>query len=264
MESTEWIVDGHVHVYPLFDRNRLFQAAWNHLASHRTSDRFRLALLLTERSDCAFFSELRQNPSLVPGWRVKKTAESESLHLINSEGQALTVVAGRQIVTRDGLEICALATEATLPDRGCDSAEAIETLIRADAIVSLNWAPGKWFFKRGKIVDKLFRRFSTTDLVISDTSMRPSLWPTPVKMRRALQQGYTVVAGSDPLPFSGEEDRVGCYAFQLQGANDPEHPARALRQALKTIKVQRVGHRSGTTDFIGRQFRIMKEKKQRQ
>jgi len=263
MIDSEWIIDGHVHIYPNFDPIRLFAAAQQNLLRHCTLENYRMALLLTERADCNFFSRLSVRPALPGGWSVEPTAEKEVLRLISPQGQPLLLFAGRQIVSKEGLEICSLASSFFVADRQFAAAEAVQQIRENGGLAALNWAPGKWFGKRGKTVDQLFTAFSAADLMISDTTMRPIFWPTPYKMQQAQKKGRLVIAGSDPLPFFGEESWVGRYAFCIKWPGQTEHPGAALREMLRSTEIKRVGRRSGITEFAHRQIRIMREKKER-
>jgi hypothetical protein len=101
--------------------------------------------------------------------------------------------------------------------------------------------------------------------LIGDTSMRPVFWPTPKLMTYARKIGWRIVAGSDPLPFSGEEDFVGRYACKLEADWDNAKPVQTIRTSLlnPAIAIELVGRRSATFEFFSRQIRIMKEKNSR-
>jgi len=99
------------------------------------------------------------------------------------------------------------------------------------------WAPGKWFGARGKVVSGLLRRFGPGGIALGDTTLRPQGWATPFIMRAARRRGFRVLAGSDPLPFGGEECRPGSYHTVVEADAGPaalagrllELPAASLR-----------------------------------
>jgi hypothetical protein len=132
-------------------------------------------------------------------------------------------------------------------------------------LTAINWAPGKWWGSRGKIVSQVLSQPPDKHLFIGDTAMRPSLWPLPDLMRNAMQNGWRVVAGSDPLPFSGEETSFGRYGCSILSEWDPMKPTHSLYEALtnKDKPIQRWGRRRGTLEFLRRQAQIMKEKQGR-
>jgi hypothetical protein len=43
-----------------------------------------------------------------------------------------------------------------------------------------------------------------------------------------------VIAGTDPLPFPGEERLLGSYASVFEGTIDPERPVESARRLLRT------------------------------
>ena len=72
-------------------------------------------------------------------------------------GQTLYVIAGRQIITRERLEVLALCTAKEFAD-----GEEVETVLdkvrRAGGLPVLPWGAGKWWGTRGRIVTELLRK----------------------------------------------------------------------------------------------------------
>ena len=75
--------------------------------------------------------------------------EAESLTASSKSGQDLSIVAGRQIVTAENLEILALGFDAGLDD-GLPIDEVILAVQAAGALCVLPWGFGKWTGKRGQ------------------------------------------------------------------------------------------------------------------
>ena len=174
----------------------------------------------------------------------------------------LYIFAGRQLVTRERLEICALATVFSSPDGALSAEEAVRAVNESGGIAALNWAPGKWFGERGRTVKQLFRDLTPQQLMISDTTMRPTFWCTPRLMNAAAKKGFRIIRGSDPLPFAGEEDLIASYAFLMQGDFDDSRPAASVRKILADAgDFTPCGRRSGMLQFAKRQNRIMRESK---
>lgn len=260
------IIDGHVHVYPQFDLKRLFQSSRNNfINSQRTSANRDEAIkiwLLTERSDCSFFS--RAAETAVEGFLIEKGPDAETLIVKDTvtHEPLLYIFAGRQLVTSERLEICALATLFSVPDGALSAEEATRAVNESGGIAALNWAPGKWFSERGRIVKQLFRDFTPQQLMISDTTMRPTFWRTPRLMNAAAKEGFRIIRGSDPLPFAGEEDLIASYAFLVQGGFDDSRPAASIRIILADASdFIPCGRRSGMLQFANRQYRIMRRSK---
>lgn len=262
MESI--LFDAHVHLYPQFDLAEAFTCARGNFAALSRETAGPQLLLLTERSDCQFFEDLDMD-RLPAGYSLYRLAEEPAVTIISPANEALFLIAGRQIVSRESLEVCALACTLHLPDRQYAAAEIVDRVHQAGGVPALNWAPGKWLFSREKVVVALLQRFQPDALLIGDTTMRPTLWSTPRLMRSARQSGFHVLAGSDPLPFSGEEKQIGRYACRMQAAWQNDRPVASLRAALLNPAgvIERVGRRSSSCEFIGRQWRIMREQKTR-
>lgn len=249
---TRIAVDTHLHAYPWYDLAALFAALSANLGN-RDEDALRGAVL-TERADCSLFADLRDGRTAVPPpWRIARTAEEETLAVDGPGARRILLFAGRQIVTAERLEVLSLLADARDLD-GRAAAAVIEGVTRVGGVPVLAWAPGKWFFARGKVVADLVRRYAAGDLLLGDTTLRPTLWAEPRLMTVARRKGISVVAGSDPLPLTGEERYAGSYATILEGAFDGERPARSLRSLLRTPQAVRApaGRRCGPAGAMAR------------
>lgn len=260
------LIDGHVHIYPIYDIQRLIDKSRdNFILTQRTSTNRDDAIkvwLLTERADCHFFEKALETD--IKGYTFEKTAEPETLIIKDrsTHEPLIYVLAGRQIVTRDRLEICALATSYQQDNNALNTSETISAVNDAGGLAALNWAPGKWFGQRKNVVKELLDQYSPQELLISDTTMRPTVWSTPNLMAAALRRGFRMISGSDPLPFKGEEKRIAGYAFLISGQFDYDKPAASIRALLKDAQseITICGKRSGPVTFLRRQLKIMAEK----
>jgi len=265
MQTSTIICDAHVHIYPQFDFNAAFTCSLNNFSALIKTQKLPLdtiaVWLLTEGHHYNFFSQ----PPALPGYQIEKTPEKESLAVVDSSTgkPVLYILAGRQLVSSDKLEICALGTTATLPDRTMNTQATITWVLEHDGVPALNWAPGKWFFARGKIVSSIIDNNSPEQLLISETTMRPTFWTTPSLMKKALYKGMKVLAGSDPLPFPGEEKLLASYSSVMSGVFDPANPAKSVKSLLLNpgASIHNVGKRSGTFEFAKRQYGIMRYNK---
>ncbi len=267
MPTLPMICDAHVHIYPQYDIHAAFE---NSLHNFRTIIRDKNlpettipVWLLTEGQNYNFESQLPE----LQGYRMEKSAEKESqiVFSVTSDKPLLYILAGRQLVTSDNLEVCALGTKAILPDRKLNTKDTIEWVLQQGGVPALNWAPGKWFFARGQVVRTIIESFTPEQLLISETTMRPTCWSTPVLMKAAMNKGLKILAGSDPLPLPGEEKLIGSYASVLYGDLDPDYPAKSIKALLLNAGtvLQRAGKRSGPFMFAKRQFGIMRYNKSR-
>jgi hypothetical protein len=236
----EIIADTHVHAYPSHDGIRLFMGACRRLMKHANSSSAMAVLCLTETAKDDYFSRLRaQTQGLAPAINVVHSAEAEAVRLSWSGG-AVWVVAGRQVVARERVEILALACLEKIPD-GLAADEVIRRVREAGGVPVLAWAPGKWMFKRAAIVRRLLETFGPEELLLGDSSLRPIGWPEPLAMK-----SRKTLAGSDPLPFAGEEEQAGRYGTRMHIDFDEARPVSSLRAALLNphLPAERVGSRN--------------------
>lgn len=255
------VLDGHVHIYPVFDVSMAVQTALKNFALC-ANDAAVKVWLLTERSDCHFFADLKDTK--IEGYVFQPNLEAESFLVRDAKTDALLlyILAGRQLIAKENLEICALGSTVTVADKELGAKDLILKVLENNGVPAINWAPGKWFGDRGKVVRSLFQEFTPENLLISDTTMRPTVWPTPKIMAAAMKKGFKVIAGSDPLPFSGEEKYLASYASKISGDFDADRPADAVRKLLleRGTPIIRCGKRSGPFAFMKRQAGIMREK----
>ena len=129
--SPGFVADGHAHIYPGFDLRRWFEAGVAAAQHHGCP----LVLFLTESTGCHYFAALRDRSPGAPearprgaslpgisdldlqGFRVSPTTEDCSLAVSVTEAPKplLFMVAGRQYVSRDGLEVLALGLPLASP-----------------------------------------------------------------------------------------------------------------------------------------------------
>jgi hypothetical protein len=231
------VADTHVHLYPCFDAEAAFDAARRNLAaaSQRVAPgaRCQMILCLAETAQCDFFASLATAPSALGRWTSTSTAEAESVVMRDSKGASgeLIVIAGRQVVTREGLEILALGTTDRFAD-GLPAAATLDAVHTAGALAVLPWGVGKWHGARGALVDGLLDRPGARPY-LGDNGNRLRVTPYPERFSRALRAGLRVLPGSDPLPLRGEEGRIGGHGVALDAAVSAERPARDFTTLLR-------------------------------
>ena len=238
------IADTHVHLYPAYDVAVALTCAHRHLtAMVRGGESVDAALLLTERYDCSFYRDVISGRHALPsGFSFQPAAEPGALVIENTSASIrLWLFAGRQVVTRDGIEVLALLTEAEFHDRH-DTRETLDRIRAEGGLPVLSWSPGKWLGRRGAVIRSLIDESGESVLAIGDTAMRPCCCPTPSLMRRGRERGLPVLAGSDPLPFAGDEVSTGRYAIRTN-AFDPQRPVSSLRASLCAGNFSIIGNR---------------------
>jgi hypothetical protein len=224
------VADTHVHLYPCYDLGSALSSLAGNLARIPAGAH---AAFLAERRDCRAFAALREGTGLPPrpGVAVGALPEPGSLLLTGGDGVPVYLFAGRQLVTAERIEVLALLlTDA--PPEGLDAGRTIEAILAAGGVPVLGWSPGKWWGGRGRCARGLLERFGDS-LLLGDTALRPSAAPEPPLMREARRHGSGVIAGTDPLPFPGEERLLGSYASVFEGTIDPQRPVESARRLLR-------------------------------
>jgi hypothetical protein len=273
MQEQFFLADGHIHIYPAYDINSFLSHALQNLRDLGQQEfggqDVLYYLLLVERADCHFFQRIEQshNGHKLDEFVIQKHREELCLHVLDKHTleTRLYLVAGRQINSKEGLEICSIGSPITVQDNRENATKLVELIEDSGGVPTLNWAPGKWMFGRKTPVLDTINSSTPLSLFIGDTSMRPTFWPTPGLMKYAAQQGFRSIAGSDPLPFRGEEKQAGTFAFYVKGDFNPARPGMSLIYALKEGQnaPHILGRRRGFFNFIRSQTKIMIEKRNR-
>jgi hypothetical protein len=230
--NQEILIDGHVHIHPHFSLERLLDCAHANLLQRASTANSVFCLLLAESGAADCFAQLSQFPAHNRGnWRIEPGGESGVLRAIAEDGRSIYLYAGRQLVSRDNIEVLALMTDATIEDG--QSLHDINARVRsAGGLVALPWGFGKWLGARGKRVSRCLTDDGFQLDFIGDNGMRLSALPEPFIFRQARTLGIRILPGSDPFPFAGEEQRAGTAGLRLYGDFDHQRPLLSLHRTL--------------------------------
>ncbi len=225
----EFLADAHLHLYPCYDFDSAFSILLDRLAGQNPQAVF--VGCLAERFDCHVYDMLLAGKAALKDFTIEQADRQQLVLRRTSDSRLLHLLPGRQIVAAEKIEVLALCTDALFAD-GLPAAELIRAIRQKNGVPVLPWSPGKWLFRRGKVIAALLRDFTPQDLLLGDVSLRPQGWPLPLLMRRGRRLGYAIISGSDPLPFSGEEKLFGSCGSKIVA---PEHnvtPSGMLRHLL--------------------------------
>jgi hypothetical protein len=237
------IADTHVHIYPVHDAAMQIESAYANLARLREpgSADFSAALLLTERTDCHFYRDLKSGLSCPERFGPVESSAPGCLTLRHrKDGWSILLFSGRQIVTAEGIEVLALVTEQNFPD-GRSIGAVIDAIRAAGGIPVLPWSPGKWSGRRGDIVRAQI--VASGLLLAGDIAMRPCGLPAPAIMKTARRLARPIVAGTDPLPFAADAAQTGTYGIASRSF-DARRPVDSLRAILASGDFTIVGRRN--------------------
>lgn len=252
------LIDGHVHLYSGYDWTLAVTNLLKNLTGNGRSDDPILIGILAESRMNRFYRDVLAKPSTFSGdpYQLEPGPDSGCI-TIRCRGLIRGyLMAGRQVVTSERLEILALGADVSTPD-GLTAEETLGSIRAATAVPVLSWSPGKWFGRRGRIIRALIASSSPDRFLIGDTGLRPTFWPLPVLMRLAQQKGFTLIGGSDPLPLPGEERWVGTYGVEGRADFDTTRPADSLRQILtrRNVHFAPIGNRAAGVSFFSRWIR---------
>ena len=230
------LVDTHVHVHPCFDLPEFLDAASGNLhVSDPASDTTCRVLCLTEASGRHVFKDWAKRPgqAIAGPWRVADVANDVMIRLTHDHSGELWIVAGRQIVSSERLEILCLGHDSSLPDGTVSLSDLAARIREAGGLPVIPWGFGKWIGRRGRIVNAFLEKEAAGDaFCLGDNGNRPRAWPEPAAFARARARDIAVLPGSDPLPLRCAGRDAGRYGLQLDGSLSHENLWPQLRARL--------------------------------
>jgi len=236
-------VDTHVHIHNCFDMELFFDSATANFNAQAKrcgqEENFISLLLLTETKGENRFQQLTGYAStgqIIGGhssknWSFHSTDESCSIQTKCNGVPKFFIIAGRQIVTEEKLEVLALATDKNFKD-GSPIEHVIKSVADVGAIPVIPYGFGKWTGRRGIILNDLIERTKSLRFLLGDNSGRTNFLPFPSHFKLAEKKGIRVLPGSDPLPFSFECKKAGSFGFSTEGTISLKHPAKDLKDIL--------------------------------
>jgi len=256
-------VDSHVHLYDCYPVAEFLDTAYNNLsrAAAPASNAVDCVLLLADPAADDSLERLRRfqdrPASERRGWAVESTGESISLRARRDDGATLLLVAGRQVITTEKLELLALGTTETVADN-MPLPDTIAQARTVGALPVLAWGVGKWLGRRGRLLRALAEA-DPESFHLGDNGGRPWFWPRPAVMRVA--RSRPLLAGSDPFPFLHDLERVGRHGLLLDGSLPPTQPARQLIARLaQGDGMRHFGHQIGLARFL-KNFWLMRRRR---
>lgn len=224
-------VDGHVHLHPGFDLAQVLDSARRNMGLSGPPEGSAGFLLLTETAGTDRFSSL---PNRAGIWSVEPCAEPVSKVACYRDECRIFIIAGRQIVTAEGLEVLVHGTTETIAD-GLPLRDVMAAADGLAALAVLPWGVGKWVGERGRIIRSLAAAAPVSArFCLADTGVRLKGTPRPKALTEAETNGWRVLAGSDPLPFPTQTSAVGRFGFAAEFLLDPDHPFHSLESWVRS------------------------------
>lgn len=232
-------VDAHVHLYGETPERALAHAVPRFRAAVPAVETG--AVLLADRAGQDNFGRLSR---ILPA-----TADGIGLWL-ERDGFRLLVVAGRQMVAREGIEVLSFGNREAPPD-GLPAQDLIATLRQQGLLVVVPFGIGKWMGSRGALVGRILA--GADGVLAGDIAGRPSLWRVPQFAGRGAP-----LLGSDPLPLPGGDAAIGTFGNLVRANLSSEAPARDLIAAIASGKaiVGAFGRRMGFVETVATQVKL--------
>jgi hypothetical protein len=242
-------VDAHVHLHSCYDLDELLENASANLAAAADGAARALPrtyfLLLAECAPDDAFGALRAlakkdaalsaSSSTLRLRRWVIAATQESISVVAREGaRELHIVAGRQVACREGLEVLVLGTTRRFAD-GRPIREILRETDELGVPRVIPWGPGKWFFRRGQLLNALIEEFRKPTLFLGDEGGRPVFWGYPQHFVAAGRLGVRDLPGTDPLPFAHDVEKVGRMGLRVPIELDPDRPGESLLRSLTQL-----------------------------
>ncbi len=266
------LIDGHIHIHPSVNIDILLDAAWQNFTSVITqlfpeSTSYSYVLLLAEGKKNNIFQEICHLAKISSGntsqtWHFERTAEDNSIFAIQEEKKIL-LVAGRQLISSEKLELLSLFSPQLFPDYEYSLNELASRVTRDGGLPVLAWGVGKWLGYRGKVIQSFINQPSVSLFFVGDNGNRPVFWPYPKLLASSEKNGIPSIAGSDPLPIVKHEQRAGSYGTAVKSnILSVNHPAAELRQLLiSTKEFIPFGKRVGYIQFFKDQVLVNLQKR---
>lgn len=260
------LADAHVHLHDCFPLDRVLDSASANFSKFgKPEAAFQGALFLAEMAHQNQFEQLFQQAQeqgyKMGDWTLYRTDETVSLTAVHLSGQEIFILAGRQLVTTEKLEVLALITDCSFTD-GMPLEETIECILAADGVPVLPWGFGKWIGKRGKLLQTLLQAQKFPLLYLGDNSGRPVFWWRSPYFQQAAAQGLRILPGTDPLPLTTEYQRPGSFGFKTQGTLNRQQPGQAIKQLLlnPATAISPYGSLENPFRFLQNQLQIRSQK----
>jgi hypothetical protein len=226
--------DAHVHLHSCFNVETFISSTFNNFKKNsvNNSDDSSYVILLTDGKGENGFERLESfliNQQV--NFQKLSTKESFSFIIKTGDYKKLIVIKGKQIITKENLELLALATPQSFAD-GKSTEDLIEKVLENDAVPVLPWGFGKWAGERGRIVEKMIDKFRDK-IFLGDNGNRLKLFNQNKNLVNARINHIKIISGSDPLPFKSENKKAGSFGFNMEFKIDPQEPAKSFKQALR-------------------------------
>jgi len=246
MSKQHYLLDAHVHLYPVFDLHELIIKAkenFDRAAANLNVNQEWTGVLccadLQDQDSAEYFSRFDQlaNTDVV----IEEDQRPSSIR-VKVNGTRLLFIFGYQIICRENLEVLAYGLDKPVANKE-PIKHVIDQAIEQQALVILPWSFGKWMFGRGAIIDQLLdiysqKKHGQRNIFLGDNGGRLRLFRYPTKIAKGVKAGLIDIPGSDPLPFQNQTGKPGTTGSLLDFTSDAVLSGRQLINAINAMQKQ--------------------------
>ncbi|MEZ4484848.1 MAG: hypothetical protein R2864_09690 [Syntrophotaleaceae bacterium] len=218
--SDRVFIDGHAHWHDTLGPAAFLDAARRNFRRaggvSASGEALQGVLCLADFSGAEGWSRLSAfgDDAVIGAWQLRG-GDQQAMLATHQGGDRLWLVAGRQAVTAEKLEVMALGTARPIL-AGLPLEETLRLVRDLGALPVLPWGAGKWWGRRGRLVEGALG--AQAPPLLGDNGGRPWCW-RPLLLSRARRHGGAVLPGSDPLPVASDRQRNGSYGLVMKGAS---------------------------------------------
>lgn len=249
------ISDFHVHFHKNYDVELFFNSIKSNFQNNCPYESAHHIICLTESVNTNFFKELILKNIKINNWFFKQTNNTNTILAKHKSGFELFIIAGRQIVTNENLEVLAIGMVNDFQD-GQPIDLVISKVIAGGFIPIIPWGFGKWSGNRGEVVENIINRNKYHPLFLGDNGNRPPFIKLPLVFERAKEKNIFNLQGSDPLPFGNEEFRPGSFGVFIDASLNTDAPYESIFSILKNenVKINAYGELESYYKFFKHQI----------
>lgn len=257
--TNTYLIDGHAHWHDSLSlttfldtaRQNFYQNGEKFLSGDNNLQAF---LCLADFAGANGWQRLN-NPGSPPenGPWTLTACDEQAMLATHATGDRLWIIAGRQIVTAEKIEVMALGTYKAIKN-GLSMNDSLRLLKEDGALPVLPWGVGKWWGQRGKVIKEVMQQ---PQILLGDNGGRPWCW-RPILLAHARQKGISVLPGSDPLPVECDRERNGAFGVVTKGTLSSTPPTTWLKKTLtaQIFDYPIFGGPLGLSQFISRQLAL--------
>lgn len=260
-----FFLDAHVHFYDFYSLKDFLSATYSNFENikkiHKNNESSldskinSIGIILTERNDCNFYSKLINDKSLESELKNLGFSKNKNILTPNSELPELVFFPGRQCSSSERIEVLALFYEDKLPEY-LSFNMLINHIEESGAIPVINWAPGKWLGRRGKIISEFLEENYQSEKYLKALLGITTLLPKELCFPKIIRKfnKTPIIAGSDPLPLVNEEKLVGSFGMLFEEISTIPS-SEYLKSLIYENNAKIIGNRS---NLLGTFHRVLK------